>query len=253
MVLMRVRPSAPASTQASAMVTMSVTSGASLAKTGTPGRTWSRTARTTDAAAAGCQANTRPRSSTLGQAMLTSMPAMPGTLRSRRPRSAYSSTLPPATETIVRTSRSRSQGRSRSKNVSMPGPGRPMAVRRPLGVSVTRGVGRPARACGITDAVTKAPRRVRSKNWASSRPAGRHTERAYPERLAVPARDAVAARHGRVGADVADASQADAAVNRQLARQAHAEAARTRMLQELLERPLAGEAQVDGDLRDRPE
>ena len=72
------RPSAPASTQARAISVMSVTSGESLAKTGTPCEVLRRTASTTSADGAGSQAKTWPRSSTLGQEMFTSTIATPG-------------------------------------------------------------------------------------------------------------------------------------------------------------------------------
>src|SRR6266545_7905397 len=61
------RPSAPASTQERATATMSVTSGESLANTGTLAGVASRTARSTDAAAYGSQAKTWPREATFGQ------------------------------------------------------------------------------------------------------------------------------------------------------------------------------------------
>ena len=89
------RPSAPASTQARATSTMSVTSGESWLSTGTDGAVCRRTARDHADAAPGSQAKTRPRFSTFGQEMLTSSADQPGAPRSRRASSAYSSTLPP--------------------------------------------------------------------------------------------------------------------------------------------------------------
>ena len=76
------RPSAPAATTASATATMSVTSGESFAKIGTPRGALSRTAPTTRAAVRGSQAKTVPRSATLGQEMFTSIIATPGRPRS---------------------------------------------------------------------------------------------------------------------------------------------------------------------------
>ena len=57
-VLMTDSPSAPASTQARAMLAMSVTSGESLAKTGTSASVFLRTALTTPDAALGSHAKT---------------------------------------------------------------------------------------------------------------------------------------------------------------------------------------------------
>ena len=88
-------PSAPASTQALAMVTMSVTSGDSLAKTGTPGALLRRTPSTTGALDTGSQAKTRPRSSTLGQEMLTSIAVTADECRSFCASRVYSSAVPP--------------------------------------------------------------------------------------------------------------------------------------------------------------
>ena len=69
---------APASEQARAMVVMSVTSGESLANTGIRVSLFRFTAWITPEAATGSQANTCPRSSTLGHEMLTSIIATPG-------------------------------------------------------------------------------------------------------------------------------------------------------------------------------
>ena len=77
MVLMTDRASAPASTQARAMATMSVTLGESLTMTGL--RVFSRTASTTAEAAAGSVPKTIPPCLTLGQEMFTSTPATSGT------------------------------------------------------------------------------------------------------------------------------------------------------------------------------
>ena len=66
-------PSAPASVTARAISPMSVTSGESLANTGTFGCAARRTAEITRPAAIGSQANTWPRFSTFGQEMLTSI------------------------------------------------------------------------------------------------------------------------------------------------------------------------------------
>ena len=124
----------------------------------------------TAADAAGSQANTWPRCSTLGQEMLTSMAVTPAASDSRAASSAYSATVPPAMDTTARAPRDSSQGRSRCRNESMPGPCRPIELSIPLGVSAIRGVGRPDRGPSMTDLVTMAPILDTSMNWASSRP-----------------------------------------------------------------------------------
>ncbi len=76
-VLIRVMPSAPASSQALAMDTMSVTLGLSLMKTGL-WRTTSRTAFVTEAAEAGSVPKAMPPACTFGQDTFTSMRSMSG-------------------------------------------------------------------------------------------------------------------------------------------------------------------------------
>ena len=153
------------------METMSVTSGDSLAKIGMRGSLCRLTAWMTSAADPASQANTWPRFSTFGQEMFTSIAETPRAMRRRAASFAYSSTEPPAIETIVRAPRSASQARSCSMNRSMPGPCSPIELSMPLGVSAMRGVGRPDRGWSITLLVTIAPMDVMSKNWSSSRPA----------------------------------------------------------------------------------
>ena len=77
-VLMSEKPSTPASAQARAMWAMSVTSGESLANTGTDGCAARRTAPITREEAMASQANTWPRFSTFGQEMFTSIAATAG-------------------------------------------------------------------------------------------------------------------------------------------------------------------------------
>jgi hypothetical protein len=72
-VLINEKPSAPASAQARAMCTMSVTSGESFAKIGCAGSAARRTAPITRDEAIASQAKTCPRDSTFGQEMLTSI------------------------------------------------------------------------------------------------------------------------------------------------------------------------------------
>ena len=73
-VLIMVSPSAPALSAAWAMVTMSVTSGVSLAKIGVSAGSRSRTSRTTRSDDSASQAKTSPRLATFGHEMLTSTP-----------------------------------------------------------------------------------------------------------------------------------------------------------------------------------
>ena len=175
-VLIMLSPSAPASTTARAISTMSVTSGDSLASTGMRGSVARRTADTTAEAGSAWQAKTWPRSSTLGHEMLTSIAETPSALRSRWARRWYSSTLPPAIDTTARAPRSRSQARSWSMKASMPGPCSPIELSMPLGVSAIRGVARPDRGRSMIDLVTTAPIAVRSRNGSSSRPAAAHPD-----------------------------------------------------------------------------
>ena len=104
-VLTSASASAPAVTTECATATMSVTSGDSLTITGTPGVVARRTAATTPAAATGSHAKTWPRLSTFGHEMLTSTALTPSELRSRCASLVYSSTVPPAIDTIARAPR----------------------------------------------------------------------------------------------------------------------------------------------------
>ena len=161
------RPSAPASTQARAIAVMSVTSGESFAKTGTPGRCWRRTAATTSAAARGSQAKTWPRSSTLGQVMLTSTIARPGA--AAQPVGELG-VLVDAAAGDRHDGAGAALGQPRqvacSRKASMPGPCSPIELSIPLGVSAIRGVARPDAGASMIDLVTTPPRRVTSKNWS---------------------------------------------------------------------------------------
>ena len=98
------RPSAPASTQARAIVDDVGHVRRELGEA--PGRRRRRLLgvppRPPRPRPAGSQAKTRPRSSTFGQEMLTSTPTSPGAPRSRWASSAYSSTVPPAIDTTAR-------------------------------------------------------------------------------------------------------------------------------------------------------
>ena len=101
-VLIRAKPSAPASTTPRAIDTKSVTSGESLAIIGSSPPIVRRTPSITRREASGSQAKTRPRFSTLGHEIFTSMALIPDTERSLRARVEYSSTVSPAIETIMR-------------------------------------------------------------------------------------------------------------------------------------------------------
>ena len=172
-VLMSVRPSAPAPRHAEAMVTRSVTSGLSFANTGRCAGTAARTAAMTAADASGSMAKTNPRLATLGHEMLTSMPdtdAAAGLESSLVATWANSSGVPPAIEANTRAPTEASHGRSSSAKASMPGPCRPIELSMPDGVSAIRGVPRPLRGAGMTVFVTNAPNREMSKNRCNSLP-----------------------------------------------------------------------------------
>src|SRR5579875_150852 len=177
-VLISDSPSAPAATQARASATISVTSGDSLANTGTSCRALARTAATTAPAACASAANIRPASSALGQERLTSIAVTPAASDSLAASPAYSRTIWPAMETTTRAPRDSSHGRSRRRNASMPGPCRPTAFSRPLGVSASLGGGLPVHGSAMIDLLTSAPSLATSMKWATSRPAPAQPEAA---------------------------------------------------------------------------
>ena len=76
-VFMRANPSAPALTTSRAIATMSVTSGESFTIIGSSPPMFLRTDSTTAREATGSQEKTRPRFSTLGQEIFTSIPLKP--------------------------------------------------------------------------------------------------------------------------------------------------------------------------------
>ena len=98
-VLIRDRPSAPASSQARAMAVISVTLGLSFMITGLCVTRF--TARVTSAAAAGSVPKDMPPPCTLGQEMLTSSQPTCGSASSFSQVSAYSSRLKPLTLAIT--------------------------------------------------------------------------------------------------------------------------------------------------------
>ena len=169
-VLINAKPSAPASTTPRAIETKSVTSGDNLAIIGSSPPIVRRTPSMTRRDASGSHAKTKPRFSTLGQEMLTSIALMPDTERNLRARVEYSSTVSPAIETIIRAFCSVRYGISFAMKASIPGPCSPIELSIPLGVSAMRGVARPGRTLDITDLVTIPPISRNGKNCANSRP-----------------------------------------------------------------------------------
>ena len=163
-VLIKAKPSAPASTTPRAIETISVTSGESFAMIGNSPPMVRLTPSITFLDASGSHAKTSPRFSTLGQEIFTSMALIPDTERNFRASVAYSSIVSPAIETIMRAFCSTNQGISFSINVSIPGPCRPIELSIPLGVSAIRGVALPSRALFIIDLVTTAPISFSGKN-----------------------------------------------------------------------------------------
>ena len=101
-VLIKAKPSAPASTTPRAIDTKSVTSGESLAMIGNSPPIVRRTPSITRREASGSQAKTSPRFSTFGQEIFTSIALIPETDRSFLAKVEYSSTVSPAIETIMR-------------------------------------------------------------------------------------------------------------------------------------------------------
>ena len=162
--LISARPSAPASTTPFAIDTKSVTSGDNLAIIGSSPPIVLRTPSITLREASGSHAKTKPRFSTLGHEIFTSMALIPETERIFRARVEYSSTVSPAIETITRAFCSTKYGTSLLRKASIPGPCRPMELSIPLGVSAIRGVGRPGRGLDITDFVTTPPISFKGKN-----------------------------------------------------------------------------------------
>ena len=159
-VLMSESASAPASTQALAMATTSVTLGESLTIKGL--LVAARQAATTPAAQAGSLPKRMPPSLTLGHEIFISSAATSGTASSRRTISAYSSTVPPKKFAMQGVSTVRRNGVLPAMNASMPTFCRPIALSMPAGVSTMRGVGLPARGCNDRPLVTMAPMLCRS-------------------------------------------------------------------------------------------
>src|SRR5260221_3786924 len=139
------RPSAPADTHERAIATMSVTSGDSLANTGMSYRVRALTAAITAPASVASQANTWPRCSTFGHEMLTSSAVTPAASDNRAASSAYSSTVLRSIDRTALSPRESSHGRARSKKAFIPRPCNHIDLRKPLLLSATHRLGRPAR------------------------------------------------------------------------------------------------------------
>ena len=160
-VLMRLRPSAPASSQALAMEVMSVTFGESLTMTGF--LTASLTARVTAAAALGSVPKLMPPPWTLGQEILTSSQPTCGQASSFWQTSTYSSSEKPlilAMTGLWKTVCSR--GSSSAMTASTPGFCRPTALSRPPAYSAIRGWALPVRGARVVPLNEKVPRQLMS-------------------------------------------------------------------------------------------
>ena len=121
-VLIKAKPSAPASTTPLAIDTRSVTSGDSFAIIGSSPPIVLRTPSTTRREASGSHAKTKPRFSTLGHEIFTSMALIPETALNFRAKVEYSSTVSPAIDTITLAFCSTRYGTSLAKKASIPGP-----------------------------------------------------------------------------------------------------------------------------------
>ncbi len=147
--------SAPASSAAFAMATMSVTLGESFGMTGS--EVACLTARTTLPTDAGSAPKCMPPRATLGQDTFSSMPATPGAASSTAAICAYSSIVSPAMLAITIAPRSRNRGRRSRTNTSIPGFSRPMELSIPQGVSAMRGGLLPARGRSVVPFTHTAP------------------------------------------------------------------------------------------------
>ena len=160
-VLIRLMPSAPASSQALATETTSVTLGVSLISTGLVVTAF--TARTTAAAWPQSVPKLMPPPWTLGQEMLTSSQPTWGSRSSRAQVSAYSSREKPLTLAMTGLWKTRaSLGSSVSMTRSTPGFCRPTAFSMPAGQSAIRGVGLPNRGSRVVPLQEKVPRMLMS-------------------------------------------------------------------------------------------
>ena len=154
-VLIRLRPSAPASAQALAMATMSVTLGDSFMITGLVVTAF--TARVTSAAQAGSVPKLMPPWWTLGQEMLTSSQPTCAQPSSMAQVWTYSSTENPETLAITGLWKIFAMfGSSSATTFSTPGFCSPTAFSMPAGASAMRGSGLPSRGCSVVPLKEKA-------------------------------------------------------------------------------------------------
>ncbi len=148
--------SAPASSTARAIDTISVTFGESLTIIGLEVRR--RIWATTSAAEVQEVPNAAPPSLTFGQEMLTSSRSIP-LLSSRSAIAQYSSTVLPATFAMTTTSRLFRWGSSFCRNASTPGFCSPTELSIPDGVSAIRQGGLPCRSCRVVPLTEMPPSR----------------------------------------------------------------------------------------------
>ena len=167
-VLATVTASAPAAAAAPATSGRSYVLGLSFAHRG---RLAAAAASTTSAVAVAEWANSRRRSSRLGQEALTSTATTwDGASASNDAARANSSTVRPQMLATTRAPEATRAGRSSSSQALTPGPWRPTLLIIPAGVACTRGGGLPSHGSGCNDLTTTAPRSARSKWSASSAP-----------------------------------------------------------------------------------
>ena len=166
-VLMRVSPSAPPSTTACAMATISVTFGVSLTNSGL--RMTAFTAETTSFAVSGCTPNSIPPLCTLGQLMFNSIAQICGWIASFCATSTYSSREKPATFAIMPLRETAaSLGSSSAMTLSTPGFCKPTALSIPEALSAMRGRGLPNRASRVVPFRAMVPKKSGSRTSARS-------------------------------------------------------------------------------------
>ena len=166
---MREMASAPATSTALAICTISVTLGESLIMTGF--EVCPLASFTTAAAAAGSVPKTMPPSFTLGQETFSSRAATPGT-SSFWANTPYSSTVLPEIFTMTFMPYFSMRGRVSLRKISTPGFSRPMqfSMPAPPAVSVMRTPSLPRRGFKVVPFTITPPKRDRSTKSANSSP-----------------------------------------------------------------------------------
>ena len=164
---MSVTASAPPSRAARAISTMLVTLGVSLASTGS--EVAPRTPSTTPRQATGSVPMSMPWL-TLGQEMLSSIAAMPGTPSNCEASATKSACDPPAMLTITGAPHRTRKGSWCARNDSTPSLSRPIELSRPAAVSTVRHGTLPWRGRGVIVFGTMPPSRARSRKPVISRP-----------------------------------------------------------------------------------